>query len=77
MNKEFKNILLKDTLEELKKVKEFYKKLNVYTDYEFKYINKVDLSILDNKELKELIQALNKELKEMKMTYNIEVLKHI
>ena len=77
MNKEFKNILLKDTLEELKKVKEFYKKLNVYTDYEFKYINKLDLSILDNKELKELIQALNKELKEMKMTYNIEVLKHI
>ena len=77
MNKEFKNILLKDTLEELKKVKEFYKKLNVYTDYEFKYINKVDLSILDNKELKELIQALNKELKEMKIIYSIEVLKHI
>ena len=77
MNKEFKNILLKDTLEELKRVKEFYKKLNVYTDYEFKYINKVDLSILDNKELKELIQALNKELKEMKMIYSIEVLKHI
>ena len=45
MNKEFKNMLLKDTLEELQKVKEFYKKLNVYTDYEFKYINKVDLSI--------------------------------
>ena len=77
MNNEFKNMLLKDTLEELKKVKEFYKKLNVYTDYEFKYINKVDLSILDNKELKELIQALNKELKEMKMIYSIEVLKHI
>lgn len=77
MNKEFKNILLKDTLEELKRVKEFYKKLNVYTDYEFKYINKVDLSILDNKELKELIQALNKELKEMKMIYSMEVLKHI
>ena len=77
MNKEFKNILLKDTLEELKKVKEFYKKLNVYTDYEFKYINKVDLSILDNKELKELIQALNKELKEMNTVYSIEVLKHI
>ena len=77
MNKEFKNILLKDTLEELKRVKEFYKKLNVYTDYEFKYINKLDLSILDNKELKELIQALNKELKEMKKTYSIEVLKHI
>ena len=77
MNKEFKNMLLKDTLEELKKVKEFYKKLNVYTDYEFKYINKVDLSILDNKELKELIQALNKELKEMNTVYSIEVLKHI
>ena len=77
MNKEFKNILLKDTLEELKKVKEFYKKLNVYTDYEFKYINKVDISILDNKELKDLIQALNKELKEMKRVYSIEVLKHI
>ena len=77
MNKEFKNILLKDTLEELKRVKEFYKKLNVYTDYEFKYINKVDLSILDNKELKELIQALNKELKEMNTVYSIEVLKHI
>ena len=77
MNKEFKNMLLKDTLEELKRVKEFYKKLNVYTDYEFKYINKVDLSILDNKELKELIQALNKELKEMKRVYSIEVLKHI
>ena len=77
MNNEFKNMLLKDTLEELKKVKEFYKKLNVYTDYEFKYINKVDLSILDNKELKELIQALNKELKEMKIIYSIEVLKHI
>ena len=77
MNNEFKNMLLKDTLEELKRVKEFYKKLNVYTDYEFKYINKVDLSILDNKELKELIQALNKELKEMKMIYSIEVLKHI
>lgn len=77
MNKEFKNMLLKDTLEELKKVKEFYKKLNVYTNYEFKYINKLDLSILDNKELKELIQALNKELKEMKTVYSIEVLKHI
>ena len=77
MNNEFKNMLLKDTLEELKKVKEFYKKLNVYTNYEFKYINKVDLSILDNKELKELIQALNKELKEMKRVYSIEVLKHI
>ena len=77
MNKEFKNMLLKDTLEELKKVKEFYKKLNVYTDYEFKYINKVDLSILDNKELKELIQALNKELKEMNTVYSIEVLKDI
>ena len=77
MNKEFKNILLKDTLEELKKVKEFYKKLNVYTDYEFKYINKVDISILDNKELNDLIQALNKELKEMKRVYSIEVLKHI
>ena len=77
MNKEFKNMLLKDTLEELKRVKEFYKKLNVYTDYEFKYINKVDLSILDNKELKELIQALNKELKEMNTVYSIEVLKHI
>ena len=77
MNNEFKNMLLKDTLEELKKVKEFYKKLNVYTDYEFKYINKVDLSILDNKELKELIQALNKELKEMNTVYSIEVLKHI
>ena len=77
MNKEFKNMLLKDTLEELKRVKEFYKKLNVYTDYEFKYINKIDLSILDNKELKELIQALNKELKEMNTVYSIEVLKHI
>ena len=77
MNNEFKNMLLKDTLEELKRVKEFYKKLNVYTDYEFKYINKIDVSILDNKELKELIQALNKELKEMKMIYSIEVLKHI
>ena len=77
MNKEFKNMLLKDTLEELKKVKEFYKKLNVYTDYEFKYINKLELSILDNKELKELIQALNKELKEMNTVYSIEVLKHI
>ena len=77
MNNEFKNMLLKDTLEELKRVKEFYKKLNVYTDYEFKYINKVDLSILDNKELKELIQALNKELKEMNTVYSIEVLKHI
>ena len=77
MNNEFKNMLLKDTLEELKKVKEFYKKLNVYTDYEFKYINKVDVSILDNKELKELIQALNKELKEMNTVYSIEVLKHI
>ena len=77
MNKEFKNMLLKDTLEELQRVKEFYKKLNVYTDYEFKYINKVDLSILDNKELKELIQALNKELKEMNTVYSIEVLKHI
>ena len=77
MNNELRNILLKDTLEELKRVKEFYKKLNVYTDYEFKYINKVDLSILDNKELKELIQALNKELKEMKRVYSIEVLKHI
>ena len=77
MNNEFKNMLLKDTLEELKKVKEFYKKLNVYTDYEFKYINKLELSILDNKELKELIQALNKELKEMKRVYSIEVLKHI
>ena len=43
MNKEIRNMLLKDTLEELKRVKEFYKKLNVYTDYEFKYINKVDL----------------------------------
>ena len=77
MNKELRNIILEDTLEELKRVKEFYKKLNVYTNYEFKYINKVDLSILDNKELKELIQALNKELKEMKMIYSIEVLKHI
>ena len=77
MNNEFKNMLLKDTLEELKRVKEFYKKLNVYTDYEFKYINKVDVSILDNKELKELIQALNKELKEMNTVYSIEVLKHI
>ena len=77
MNHEFKNMLLKDTLEELKRVKEFYKKLNVYTVYEFKYINKVDLSILDNKELKELIQALNKELKEMNTVYSIEVLKHI
>ena len=77
MNNEFKNMLLKDTLEELKRVKEFYKKLNVYTDYEFKYINKVELSILDNKELKELIQALNKELKEMNTVYSIEVLKHI
>ena len=77
MNKEFKNILLKDTLEELKKVKEFYKKLNVYTDYEFKYINKLELSILDNKELKELIQALNKEFNNMKRVYSIEVLKHI
>ena len=77
MNKEFKNVLLKDTLEELKRVKEFYKKLNVYTDYEFKYINKVDLSILDNKELKELIQALNKEFNNMKRVYSIEVLKHI
>lgn len=77
MNKEIRNMILKDTLEELKRVKEFYKKLNVYTDYELKYINKVDLSILDNKELKELIQALNKELKEMKMIYSIEVLKHI
>ena len=77
MNKEFKNVLLKDTLEELKKVKEFYKKLNVYTDYEFKYINMVDLSILDNKELKELIQALNKEFNNMKRVYSIEVLKHI
>lgn len=77
MNKGLRNILLNDTLEELKRVKEFYKKLNVYTNYEFKYINKVDLSILDNKELKELIQALNKELKEMKMIYSIEVLKHI
>ena len=77
MNNEFKNMLLKDTLEELKKVKEFYKKLNVYTDYEFKYINKLELSILDNKELKELIQALNKELKEMNTVYSIEVLKHI
>ena len=77
MNKELRNIILKDTLEELKRVKEFYKKLNVYTNYEFKYINKVDLSILDNKELKELIQALNKELKEMQTVYSIEVLKHI
>ena len=77
MNNEFKNMLLKDTLEELKRVKEFYKKLNVYTDYEFKYINKLELSILDNKELKELIQALNKELKEMNTVYSIEVLKHI
>ena len=77
MNKEFKNMLLKDTLEELKKVKEFYKKLNVYTDYEFKYINKVDLSISDNKELKELILALNKEFNNMKRVYSIEVLKHI
>lgn len=77
MNKEFKNMLLKDTLEELKRVKEFYKKLNVYTNYEFKYINKVDLSILDNKELKELIQALNKEFNNMKRVYSIEVLKHI
>ena len=77
MNNEFKNMLLKDTLEELKKVKEFYKKLNIYTDYEFKYINKVDLSILDNKELKELIQALNKEYNSMKRVYSIEVLKHI
>ena len=77
MNNEFKNMLLKDTLEELKKVKEFYKKLNVYTDYEFKYINKVDLSVLDNKELKELIQALNKEFNNMKRVYTIEVLKHI
>ena len=77
MNKEFKNMLLKDTLEELKKVKEFYKKLNVYTDYEFKYINKLELSILDNKELKELIQALNKENNNMKRIYSIEVLKHI
>ena len=77
MNNEFKNMLLKDTLEELKKVKEFYKKLNVYTDYEFKYINKVDVSILDNKELKELIQALNKEFNNMKRVYSIEVLKHI
>ena len=77
MNNEFKNMLLKDTLEELKRVKEFYKKLNVYTDYEFKYINKVDVSILDNKELKELIQALNKEFNNMKRVYSIEVLKHI
>ena len=77
MNKELRNIILKDTLEELKRVKEFYKKLNVYTDYEFKYINKVDLSILDNKELKELIQALNKEFNNMKRVYSIEVLKHI
>lgn len=77
MNKEIRNMLLGDTLEELKKVKEFYKKLNVYTNYEFKYINKVDLSILDNKELKELIQALNKEYDSMKRVYNIEVLKHI
>ena len=77
MNKEIRNMLLKDTLEELKKVKEFYKKLNVYTDYEFKYINKLELSILDNKELKKLIQALNKELKEMNTVYSIEVLKHI
>ena len=77
MNNEFKNMLLKDTLEELKRVKEFYKKLNVYTDYEFKYINKIDLSILDNKELKELIQALNKEYDSMKRVYSIEVLKHI
>lgn len=77
MNKEIRNMLLKDTLEELKRVKEFYKKLNIYTNYEFKYINKVDLSILDNKELKELIQALNKELKEMQTVYSIEVLKHI
>ena len=77
MNNEFKNMLLKDTLEELKRVKEFYKKLNVYTDYEFKYINKIDLSILDNKELKELIQALNKEFNNMKRVYSIEVLKHI
>ena len=77
MNKELRNIILKDTLEELKRVKEFYKKLNVYTNYEFKYINKVDLSILDNKELKELIQALNKELKEMQTVYSIEVLKYI
>ena len=77
MNNEFKNMLLKDTLEELKKVKEFYKKLNLYTDYEFKYINKVDVSILDNKELKELIQALNKEYDSMKRVYSIEVLKHI
>lgn len=77
MNKELRNIILRDTLEELKRVKEFYKKLNVYTDYEFKYINKVDLSILDNKELKELIQALNKEFNNMKRVYSIEVLKHI
>ena len=77
MNKELRNIILKDTLEELKRVKEFYKKLNVYTNYEFKYINKVDLSILDNKELKELIQALNKEFDNMKRVYSIEVLKHI
>ena len=77
MNKELRNIILKDTLEELKRVKEFYKKLNVYTNYEFKYINKVDLSILDNKELRDIMQALNKELKEMKTVYSIEVLKHI
>ena len=36
MNKDIRNILLNDTLEELKRVKELYKKLNVYTDYEFK-----------------------------------------
>ena len=36
MNKEIRNILLNDTLEEIKRVKEFYKKLNVQTDYEFK-----------------------------------------
>ena len=77
MNKEIRNMLLKDTLEELKRVKEFHKKLNVYTDYEFKYINKLELSILDNKELKELIQALNKEYNNMKRVYSIEVLKHI
>ena len=77
MNKELRNIILEDTLEELKRVKEFYKKLNVYTNYEFKYINKVDLSILDNKELRNIMQALNKELKEMKRVYSIEVLKHI
>lgn len=34
MNKEIRNMILKDTLEELKRVKEFYKKLNVYTDYD-------------------------------------------